>query len=162
MKPNFRDSNFGITQDSVVTTPEALIARVDEMRAEFPGLTLLVQKYLTGNKYSVGTIGNPSQGLHFMPMLEVDYRGLDAELPKIPDYETKFADSDNPQKQMHVIKPVARGVEVFIYGSFEMIVNDVRPTAAITNRSDILTPRRQQPFQFSGQALSACCEVLCE
>jgi D-alanine-D-alanine ligase len=90
VKPNFGDSSVGITQDSVVTTPEALIARLDEMRTEFPNLPLLVQEYLTGNEYSVGIIGNPSQGFHFLPVLEVDYSGLDVELPKILGYESKW------------------------------------------------------------------------
>jgi D-alanine-D-alanine ligase len=90
VKPSYGDSSVGITQGSVVETPETLIARVEEMRTEFPGIPLLVQEFLTGNEYSVGVIGNPGQGLQFLPALEVDYSNLDPELPKILGYESKW------------------------------------------------------------------------
>lgn len=90
VKPNFGDSSIGITKDSVVTTPAELIQRIDRMRSEFPNLPLLVQEYLTGHEYSVGIIGNPSQGFYFLPVLEVDYSGLDSELPPILGYESKW------------------------------------------------------------------------
>lgn len=90
LKPNFGDSSVGITKDSVVETPQAFIARLEAMRAEFPGVSLLIQEYLTGNEYSVGIIGNPGFGYKFLPVLEVDYTGLDKGLPKILGYESKW------------------------------------------------------------------------
>jgi D-alanine-D-alanine ligase len=90
VKPNYGDSSVGITQASVVSTPEALISRLDEMRVEFPGIPLLVQEYLTGNEFSVGVIGNPGHGFHFLPVLEVDYSALPSELPAILGYESKW------------------------------------------------------------------------
>jgi len=38
----------------------------------------------------VGLIGNPDQGLRALPILEVDYSRLDASLPKILGYESKW------------------------------------------------------------------------
>ncbi|HUS39490.1 MAG TPA: methyltransferase domain-containing protein [Pirellulales bacterium] len=90
VKPNYGDSSIGITQASVVHTPEALMARLEEMRGEFPGRPLLTQEFLTGNEYSVGIIGNPGIGYQFLPALEVDYSGLDKGLPKILGYESKW------------------------------------------------------------------------
>ncbi len=90
LKPTYGDSSIGITQDSVVDTPEALIARMEEMRTEFPGIPLLIQEFLTGNEYSIGIVGNPGQGFQFLPPLEVDYSGLHPELPRILGYESKW------------------------------------------------------------------------
>jgi D-alanine-D-alanine ligase len=49
-----------------------------------------VQEYLTGGEYSVTLIGNPDQGLRALPILEVDFSGLDSNLPKILGYESKW------------------------------------------------------------------------
>jgi D-alanine-D-alanine ligase len=51
---------------------------------------VLVQEFLTGAEYSVGLIGNPDQGLRALPILEVDYSRLDADLPRILGYESKW------------------------------------------------------------------------
>lgn len=67
-----------------------MIVRLEEMRAEFPGRPLLIQEFLTGPEYSVGMIGNPGQSYQFLPVLEVDYSGLDAGLPRILGYESKW------------------------------------------------------------------------
>jgi len=90
IKPTFGDSSIGITQESVVDTPEALIARMEEMRMEFPGIPLLIQEFLTGNEYSIGIIGNSGQGFQYLPPLEVDFSGLHPELPRILGYESKW------------------------------------------------------------------------
>ncbi|MBN2475088.1 MAG: methyltransferase domain-containing protein [Pirellulales bacterium] len=90
VKPTYGDSSVGITQTSVVDSPRALIARLEEMRNEFRGMPLLIQEFLTGAEYSVGIVGNPGQGFHYLPLLEVDYRGLDPSLPQILGYESKW------------------------------------------------------------------------
>lgn len=90
IKPNFGDSSVGITIDSVVSTTDAFMERLDEMRQEFCRVPLLVQEYLTGAEYSVGIIGNPGHGFQFLPVLEVDYSHLDGDLPRILGYESKW------------------------------------------------------------------------
>ncbi len=90
VKPNYGDSSVGITQHSVVQNPDELITRMTELNEEFPGIPLLIQEYLTGNEYSVALIGNPGLGFRFLPVLEVDFSGLDARLPKILGYESKW------------------------------------------------------------------------
>ena len=90
LKPVCGDSSVGITAASVVDSAQQLIARLEAMRDELPGIPILVQEYLTGTEYSVGIIGNPGQGYQFLPVLEVDYSGLDAELPHILGYESKW------------------------------------------------------------------------
>ncbi len=90
LKPNFGDSSVGINVDSVVASPGQLVARIEAMRREFPSIGLLIQEFLAGEEYSVGVVGNPGQGYRFLPVLEVDYSGLDASLPKILGYESKW------------------------------------------------------------------------
>jgi D-alanine-D-alanine ligase len=90
LKPNYGDSSVGITVDSVVDTPDELLARLKDMREEFPGVGILVQELLTGPEYSVGVIGNPGLGYQFLPVLTVDYSELDPALPKILGYESKW------------------------------------------------------------------------
>ena len=90
LKPNYGDSSEGITKDAVVHNERTLLAYLDKLRVQFPGRPVLVQEFLPGAEYSVGLIGNPEQGLRALPLLEVDFSGLDPELPKILGYESKW------------------------------------------------------------------------
>jgi D-alanine-D-alanine ligase len=90
LKPNYGDSSQGITKDAVVTNEKALLDYLERLRADFPRRPVLVQEFLTGAEYSVSLVGNPDQGLRALPMLEVDYSGLDEKLPKILGYESKW------------------------------------------------------------------------
>lgn len=90
LKPNTGDSSQGITMEAVVRNEKALLDYLERLRAEFPKRSVLVQEFLTGAEYSVGMIGNPDHGLRALPILEVDYSGLDPDLPKILGYESKW------------------------------------------------------------------------
>ena len=90
VKPSFGDSSIGITVNSVVGGSTELMSRIEELRTEFPGIPLLIQEFLSGKEYSVGIIGNPGHGFTFLPVLEVDYSGLDEGLPQILGYESKW------------------------------------------------------------------------
>jgi D-alanine-D-alanine ligase len=90
IKPNRADGSVGITAASVVNSAEEALAYIDGLRKMLPGRDALIQEYLTGAEYSVGLIGNPGLGFNVLPPLEVDYSGLDPDLPKILSYESKF------------------------------------------------------------------------
>jgi len=90
VKPNYGDSSLGITQDAVVHTPEQLIEYLRKLRDELPGRPVLIQEFLPGEEYSVAVIGNPGLGYHVLPVLQVDYSGLDPGLPRILGYESKW------------------------------------------------------------------------
>lgn len=90
LKPNTGDSSQGITMDAVVRNEKSLLDYLERLRAEFPKRSVLVQEFLTGAEYSVGLVGNPDQGLRALPILEVDFSKLDADLPKILGYESKW------------------------------------------------------------------------
>jgi D-alanine-D-alanine ligase len=90
LKPNYGDSSQGITKDAVVANERALLDYLEKLRADFPRRPILVQEYLPGSEYSVSLIGNPDQGLRALAVLEVDYSKLDARLPRILGYESKW------------------------------------------------------------------------
>ncbi|WP_416899929.1 MAG: methyltransferase domain-containing protein [Minwuia sp.] len=90
LKPNFGDNSVGIGRDAVVRNTAELIQRIETLRREFGQTPILIQEFLTGTEYTVGLIGNPAQGFHVLPVLEVDYGRLPEGLPRILGYEAKF------------------------------------------------------------------------
>jgi D-alanine-D-alanine ligase len=90
VKPNFGDSSIGITKDAVVNSPKELLDYMGTIRETWPGRPVLIQEFLTGPEYTVGIIGNPGISYETLPLLEVDYSHLDASLPPILGYESKW------------------------------------------------------------------------
>ncbi len=95
LKPNVGDSSLGITKDSVVSNQQEFMAYWEHLREAFPNRDILVQEFLTGREYTVGIIGNPGMQMTVLPVLEVDYSGLDSDLPQILGYESKW-EPDSP------------------------------------------------------------------
>jgi D-alanine-D-alanine ligase len=89
VKPNTGDGSVGITRGSVVHDAAEARAYLARLQEEMPGRDALVQEFLSGPECSIGLIGNPAGGFTVLPPLEVDYSGLDAELPRILSYESK-------------------------------------------------------------------------
>jgi D-alanine-D-alanine ligase len=91
VKPNFGDSSFGITQNSVANNSEEFIRAVTEIRDKFGyDKPILVEEFLTGKDISVGIIGNPPESYTVLPIIEEDYSSLPEDLPKICGYEAKW------------------------------------------------------------------------
>ena len=90
VKPNTGDSSIGITKDAVVHTPRELVTYLEALRDSLPGRSVLVQEFLTGPEFSVTIIGNPGLTIRSLPIMEVDYSGLDPSLPRILGYESKW------------------------------------------------------------------------
>lgn len=90
VKPNYGDSSVGITQKAVVRSPEELLSYLEQLRSELPGRAVLIQEFLSGAEFSVAIIGNPGLTNRSLPPLQVDYSGLDATLPPILGYESKW------------------------------------------------------------------------
>jgi len=95
VKPNCGDGSFGITEAAVVADARAAAARIADLRAELAGTALLVQEFLSGAEYGFGLTGNSASGFTALPMLEVDYSALPANLPRLLSYASK-ADPDSP------------------------------------------------------------------
>lgn len=95
LKPNFGDSSMGITKDAVVRNAEELVSYIEWLRANYGACAILVQEFLTGPEYTVGIIGNPGLTYRILPPLQVDYSKLNADLPPILGYESKWC-ADSP------------------------------------------------------------------
>lgn len=90
-KPNFGDSSFGITQQSVANSIEELNDAILKIRHNFGYENpILVEEFLTGKEISIGIIGNPPESYNVLPIVEEDYSQLPPELPKICGYEAKW------------------------------------------------------------------------
>jgi len=100
VKPNFGDSSIGITKNAMVQTPEELMSYLEYIRETLPGRAVLIEEFLSGPEYSVAAIGNPGLTYRLLPVLEVDYSGLDAGLPKILGYESKWDPTSAYWKQI--------------------------------------------------------------
>lgn len=93
IKPSCGDGSIGITRGSLVCNAREARAYIEGLHRQFPAV--LVQEFLSGPEYSIGLIGNPNVGFTVLPPLEVDYAGLDPQLPRILAYESK-ADPASP------------------------------------------------------------------
>ena len=105
IKPNDGCGSQGVTPDSVVHDAAAADACLRSLAASATGShpRALIQDFLTGAEYTLGLVGNPDTGFTVLPILEIDYSGLDPELPPILSYGSK-ADPDSPYWQALTFK----------------------------------------------------------
>jgi len=90
VKPNFGDSSFGITQNSVAYNYDELLNAISEIRNKYGyEKPILVEEFLTGKDISVGIIGNPPGSYRVLPITRKDYSNLPEHLPRICGYEAK-------------------------------------------------------------------------
>jgi D-alanine-D-alanine ligase len=103
VKPNFGDSSFGITRNSVcynvMDLENALLQVREKVGYDKP---VLVEKFLTGKDISVGIIGNSPESYQVLPVIEEDYSILPDDLPKICGYEAKW-DPNSPYWKLRSI-----------------------------------------------------------
>src|SRR3989344_19076 len=91
VKPNFGDSSFGITQNSVAYNHEDLLSAITEIREKFGyEKPILVEEFLIGKDISLGIIGNPPNSYNILPITEEDYSLVPEELPRVCGYEAKW------------------------------------------------------------------------
>jgi D-alanine-D-alanine ligase len=91
VKPNFGDSSFGITEQSVANNHEQLINAISMIRERLGyDKPILVEELLTGKDLSVGIIGNPLTSYTVLPITEEDYSEVPEDLPRICGYEAKW------------------------------------------------------------------------
>ncbi|MFP4060252.1 MAG: methyltransferase domain-containing protein [Bacteroidales bacterium] len=96
VKPNFGDSSFGITKDSVAYSVEQLNDAIVRVRNQFGyDKPVLIEEFLTGREVTIGIIGNTPDSYMVLPVVEEDYSGLPGDLPKICGYEAKWL-TDSP------------------------------------------------------------------
>ena len=89
IKPAQGDGSVGIDRHTLVHSPVDARKRIERFREELRGRAALVQEYLPGPEYGLALVGNPGLGLRALPLLEIDFRALPAELPPILPFESK-------------------------------------------------------------------------
>ncbi len=95
VKPNSSGGSFGVTEQCVVNDPAEAEAYMRWLAPQLEPPEALIQDFLTGDEYTLGLIGNPSDGFTVLPPLAIDYSGLDPDLPPVLTYGSK-ADPESP------------------------------------------------------------------
>jgi len=115
VKPNFGDSSFGITQQSVANNHEQLINAISMIRERLGyDKPILVEELLTGKDLSVGIIGNPLTSYTVLPVTEEDYSAVPEDLPRICGYEAKWLPDSPYYKIKSIPANLTEAAEKFI------------------------------------------------
>ncbi|MFN0159418.1 MAG: ATP-grasp domain-containing protein [Bacteroidota bacterium] len=87
VKPSHEDASVGISDKSVVYNIGELRKRVRFIHQEFEQ-PALVEEYIEGREFNVAIIGNKKPIA--MPISEIDFSGLTADMHKIVSYDAKW------------------------------------------------------------------------
>jgi D-alanine-D-alanine ligase len=85
LKLNKEDASIGISENSVVNSFPALLEQLDFLFRTFRQ-DVLVEECLPGRDISASILGD-----RVLPLSEISYEGLPAELPRIVTYEAKWS-----------------------------------------------------------------------
>lgn len=115
VKPNFGDSSFGITRQSVAFNHEDLINAIAIIREKLGyDKPILVEEFLPGKDLSVGIIGNPLTSYTVLPITKEDYSQIPPELPRVCGYEAKWLPDSPYFKIRSVPAKLPEATEKFI------------------------------------------------
>lgn len=92
VKPNLEDGGVGIYAESVVYDGRALADRVRKMVMKY-NQPALIEEFIAGREFNVAIIDNPLPEV--LPLSEINFTGLPAELPRVVGYEAKWI-KDHP------------------------------------------------------------------
>jgi len=99
VKPLYEGSSKGIKNDSVVSCPEELKARVRTVIEDYRQ-PALVEEYLDGREFTVALIGN-GPALNVLPIVEINYSALPEGVNHIYSYEAKWI-LDRPENPLDI------------------------------------------------------------
>jgi D-alanine-D-alanine ligase len=89
IKPPQEDASLGISQKSIVRDVRGLLEAIDGLQTEFQSAAL-VEQFIEGREFYVGVLGNVNA--RALPVIELDFSKLPADMPKIASYEAKWGD----------------------------------------------------------------------
>jgi D-alanine-D-alanine ligase len=93
VKPSREDASVGIDRGSVVSTREALDARVAYVLSRYHQ-PVLVERYIEGREIYVSVLGVPGGGApQIFPFHEIDFSEMPADRPRIVSFEGKWVES---------------------------------------------------------------------
>jgi D-alanine-D-alanine ligase len=102
VQPSQEHAGVGLDRDSVVHSKKALRDRVREILRTYKQ-PALAQRFLPGREFNVGIIGG--NRLRVLPLSEVDYSDLPAEIPPIMSYAAKWVETSTEYQRTSVLCP---------------------------------------------------------
>jgi D-alanine-D-alanine ligase len=102
VQPSQEHAGMGLDRDSIVHSKKALRDKMRVILRDFHQ-PVLVQSFLPGREFNVGIVGG--RRLRVMPLAEVDYSLLPAEIPPIMSYTAKYIETAEEYKKTSVICP---------------------------------------------------------
>jgi D-alanine-D-alanine ligase len=102
VQPSQEHAGVGVDRTSVTHSKKALRLKVREILQTY-NQPALAQRYLQGREFNVGIIGG--NRLRALPLAEVDFSDLPAEIPPIMSYAAKWIETSVEFKKTSVICP---------------------------------------------------------
>jgi D-alanine-D-alanine ligase len=102
VQPSQEHAGIGLDRDSVVASKTALRLKVRTIITTYRQ-PALVQCFLKGREFNVGIIGGKK--LRVLPLAEVDYSHLPADIPPIMSYAAKFLEETTEYRKIRMICP---------------------------------------------------------
>lgn len=100
LKPNAEDGSTGIWSSSVVDGPVAYAEALARLRAAKLA-PVIAQRYIEGREINVALLGE--QPRRMLPINEIDFAEMPAELPRIVSYECKWIDGTSEWRGARVV-----------------------------------------------------------
>ena len=102
VQPSREHAGIGLARDSVVHSKAALKLKVREILRDFHQ-PALAQRFLPGREFNVGILGG--RKLTLLPLAEVDYTRMPADIPPIMSYAAKWMETSVEYQSTSVICP---------------------------------------------------------
>jgi D-alanine-D-alanine ligase len=102
VQPAQEHAGIGLDRDSVVHTKKALKLKVRDILRTYHQ-PALAQRFLPGREFNVGIVGG--RRMRVMPLAEVNYSELPAEVPPIMSYAAKWLETTVEYQKTSVICP---------------------------------------------------------
>jgi D-alanine-D-alanine ligase len=102
VQPAQEHGGIGLDRASIVASKKALRDKVREILRDYRQ-PALAQRFLAGREFNVGIIGG--KRLRVLPLAEVDYSRLPAEIPPIMSYAAKWVETSEEYQNTKVTCP---------------------------------------------------------
>lgn len=102
VQPSQEHAGIGTDRDSIVHSKTALRKKVRAILTDYHQ-PALAQQFLPGREFNVGIVGG--RKLRVLPLAEVDYSRLPADIPPIMSYASKWMEDTPEYQKIRVICP---------------------------------------------------------
>lgn len=146
VKPANSDSSIGITNDSVVSTRQALLERIDYVLGELRR-PVLIEAFIEGDEYDVSIMGNWADDQRVLPLSRSVFKNLPEGYWHMYPYEAKFENSEVHKKGIEVQRP-PRGVSAKLTSLISEIALDAYNVVGCSDygRAEVRVDAKGNPF----------------